>query len=175
MKTFKRVAALLFVAAIFFYPFVWWFWFHLNSEYGIMALGRVDESRTIQTKTIVTVDTFGNKVSSEFIKTRYNRAAKILSEKSTKTKSYISTDPESWGHVITVLANGSGYVYVSAGSGNDSETFSIGLVTGKFDDSEMKLLPDWKIPHGFLRCDWNKQRAEQGVGRQPATAPRVGD
>ena len=156
MKTLKRIAILLVVAAIVLSPLLWWFWPHLKSEYAMLALGRFNESWPIQTKTIVTVNTFRDEVPSGFIKTRYNRAAKILSEKSTQTRTYRSTNPESWGHVITVLTNEGGYVYVSAGSGNDSETFSIGQVAGKFDDSEMELLPDWKVPHGLLRCDWNQ-------------------
>ena len=128
-----------------------------------MTLGRLDASSNFRTRTIVTINTFGDDVTSEFIKEHYNRAAKILSEKSEKTKTYKSTNPESWGRVITVLPNRTGHVFVTAGSGNDSETFSTGCIAGKFDDAEMRLLPDWKVPHGFLRCDWN-HRAEQAVG-----------
>ena len=164
MKKLKHVAILLFIAAVLLSPLAWWFWPHLKFEYAMMALSRFDESRTVHTKTIVTVNTFRDEVSSEFIKARYDRAAKLLKDTSTETKAYRSTDSDSWDHVITVLSTGTGYAYVSAGSGNDSETLSIGHVAGKFDNSKMELLTDWKIPHGLLRCDWSKNAEQDAAG-----------
>ena len=166
MKKLRRAILLLFVAGLLLAPVAWWFWPHLRSEYAMRVISGVDETDTFRTKTIVSVNTFDDEVSSEFIKERYNRAARILFEKSKKTRTYKSTDPESWGHVVTVLANRTGYVYVSAGSGNDSETFSVGQVAGNFDDSEMALLPDWNAPRGLFRCDWS-QSAEQATAQNP--------
>ena len=103
MKKLKHVAILLFIAAVLISPLAWWFWPHLKSEYAMMVLSRFDESRTIYTKTIVTVNTFRDEVSSEFIKDRYHRAAKLLKDKSTETKTYRSTDPDSVSYTHLTL------------------------------------------------------------------------
>ncbi|MGJ8696439.1 MAG: hypothetical protein ACSHYF_08975 [Verrucomicrobiaceae bacterium] len=136
-------------------PFLLWLFMpNIEAEFALLRLRSVDESTRITTKSSSSINTFNDGVSSDFIKRYYNRAAEILSDKSPKTQTYKSTDPNNWGDVITVLQNESGYIAVSAGVGNDSDSLGISYIPGTFDTSNMELLSDYHAPKGLLRVDW---------------------
>jgi len=120
----------------------------------MLSIKSHDEKRTIMTEAVVSINTYRDEVSSSFIKNRYNRAARMLSDKSPNTRTYRSTDPRSWGRVQTILQYETGYISVTVGSGNDSESFSISYISGDFDDSDTELLSSYQMPDGILRCDW---------------------
>jgi len=167
MNKTKRVFVVLFAVGIFSSPIIWWFWPNLKAEYAMLVLRSVDESSSISTRSVIWINTYRDEASSDFIKSYYNKAASVLARKSLNAKTYQSTKPESWGHVQTILENETGYIAVSAGGGNDSESFSISYISGNFDDSEKKFLASYLMPKGILRCDWNEPQVEQVGAGQP--------
>ena len=170
MKKFIRVGLILLLAAVIASPVIWWYWPYLRVESAMLSIRSHNENHTITTQTVVSINTYRDEVSSSFIKNRYNRAARMLSEKSSNTKTYRSTDPQSWGRIETILQYETGYISITAGCGNDSESFSISFISGEFDESDTELLSSYQMPSGILRCDWQKIPAEQDAAGNPLPA-----
>jgi hypothetical protein len=129
----------------------WW-----EFSAGVRAIKKLNAEETVPRAFHFQVNTFAHEVSSETIKDYYNRAAVLLAAKSPNVKTYKWEGEAGGSGVSTILQYADWYVEVTASSGNDSDTVCIQAVPGSFQRPNAFLLPNTDLPHGLLRCDWNR-------------------
>jgi hypothetical protein len=158
MKTNGFWIALLVMHCVIMSVSVWFCWpmisGRLEIHQGTQAIKQFNVTTAISVETDFHANTYTNQLSSQTIKELYNRAAKVLSDKSTKTESFSWEDIQGWPRVSTVLQTVSGYVEVCGSCNNDNDSITILFRPGTFARKGAKKLSTYEMPKGTLRCDW---------------------